>query len=394
MNDLSQRLAHEADQFTRRGGTELELGQVLERAGEIRRGRRMRATLLMAACVLAIAVPTVLVATQRDTTHEPSPAPAPKIDHTAITLDHLKTGAKPKTGWVQGTVWHGPDGQEFTWTNGRASAVATVGTSTLLALDEGNGGMRATLTPPASGAAQSVTSWPMEGGFAVSPHDDVAAFVKPDGTPVLVAEGDTRELGRVPTGAGFTVAAITGTDCTRSNLSGCTVWVNSQGSRPAVWVANADGPTRKVDTGQRQVADVDAHQRTLGIVSVSDTGSCSTAEVIGGGPPLWKTCDHAPLSFSPDAQHVVATAAYRDGAGDSELAVLDSSTGKVRLDLTTAKGAFITQIMWEDDEHLLVAVGERQRNAVLRIGLDGRREYAVAPVTGDPYESPFVLPSH
>lgn len=399
MNDLSQRLAHEADQFTRRGGTELELSQVLERAGEIRRGRRIRATMLMAACVLAVAVPTGLVATHRDTTHEPSPAPAPapKIDHTAIALDHLETGPKPRTGWVQGTVWHGPDGREFTWSGGRATAVATVGTSTLLALADGNG-MRATLTPPASGdQAQTVTSWPMEGGFAVSADGSVAAFVKPDGTPVVVQAAGTRsfELPRVPRGSGFNAVGVAGPDCTlRSEHAGCQVWVARPGQNPESWLSTAAGTVAPVPPPLRIVTAV-ADSWIAGVTRTMNAGSCSAVSSLGHPEtPAWTTCNHALRSFSPDGRHVLATAAYGDGAGDTELAVLDASTGKVRLDLTTARDAFITQMAWEDDGHLLVAVGEGRRHAVLRIGLDGSREYAVAPVTGDPYESPFVLPSH
>jgi hypothetical protein len=391
-DNLTQQLAERAEDFARRGGTELHVDQVLERAGEIRRGRRMRATLLMAACVLAIAVPSVLVAADRDGTHGPSPAPATKVDTGPLTLQGLKAGEEPRTGWVQGTVWHGPDGSEFTWTNGRATAAATVGKATLLALTEGDG-QYAELVPPVSRKAQTATPWPMQGGLAVSPGLTVAAFVKPDGTPVLVREDGQRTLARVPSTEALTAATLLGQGCSRGDLSGCAVLVDSHGREPATWIAYNGGETHRFDTDMRSTSDVDSYSRMAGVTSVSDTGSCSALESIGDRT-LWTTCDHTLLTFSPDAQHLLATSAYRDGAGDNEVAVLDSNTGKPVLDLRTADGVFVTQLVWEDDTHVLANLHQGGEWALVRIGLDGKREYAVPPVAGPDYDgSPFVLPT-
>ena len=75
------------------------------------------------------------------------------------------------------------------------------------------------------------------------------------------------------------------------------------------------------------------------------------------------------------------------------MAILDAATGDVVIDLPTMQDAFITHVAWEDDEHLLAVVGEGTQAAILRIGLDGSREYAVPPTATEPYETPFVLPS-
>jgi hypothetical protein len=393
-DNLTQQLAERAEDFARRGGTELHIDQVLARAGEIKRGRRMRATILMAACVLAIAVPSVLVAANQDGTHEPSPAPATKVDTGPLTLQGLKAGDAPRSGWFQGNVWHGPDGREFELSGGRVLSVVTIGDDTLIATADAQG-QTARLVPPVTRSAQQVQTWPMEGGFARSADGTVAAFVKPDGTPVVVADSGrtTYSTPKIPNGSGFDAVAITGDNCARSGTTDCTVWVNTRGLRPAAWLSYAGGLAQRFDTDLRGVADLSADRHMIGTLSVSDNGSCSALETLGGRF-RWQTCDHTLLSFSPDAQHLLATSAYRDGAGDSEVAVLDSSTGKSLLDLRTADGAFVTQLVWEDDTHVLANLHDGGDWAVVRIGLDGKREYAVPPTPGPDYDgSPFVLPT-
>ena len=82
--DLGTRLDLRADDFDRLGGTELDLQQVLARAGEIKRGRRLRATMVMAACVLAIAVPTLIASVGRGG-DKVQPAPPHQADSSPIT---------------------------------------------------------------------------------------------------------------------------------------------------------------------------------------------------------------------------------------------------------------------------------------------------------------------
>jgi hypothetical protein len=395
-DELARGLEREADQFARRGGTTHELSQVLDRAGEIRRGRRMRATMVMAACVLAIAVPTVLVAVNRDTTHEPTPAPAPKVDSSPITLAGLKTGAEPKTGWVEANVWHGPDGREYTWNLGRVTGVATVGDALLVATS-GPQGQQANLVPPVGDAAQPVTSWPMEGDFAVSPGGRVGAFVKPDGTPMVIQDsgGTADTLPKIPRGSAFDVVAVTGEECQAEGPHTCDVLVTTHGEKPESWVSTSTGHVGAYEQLSNVVAAF-GNKLVAGFTEITDTGSCSVVENVEhveSGSPSWTTCEHRLLSFSPDGKLVLASAAYADGAGDSQLTVLDSATGRVVLDLRTTDSGFLTHMVWEDDSNLLAVMGEGRRAAILRIGLDGSREYAVPPAATDPYESPFVLPS-
>jgi hypothetical protein len=381
--DLTSRLSREADRFFDRGGAPLDLGQVLDRAGEIRRGRRMRASMLMAACVLAIAVPTAMVATRADHV-APTPAAPVKIDRSPLTLAGLQTGSEPRQGYVRDNALH-VDGFDYTLEKERVVGFAKFSAGLLVAVQDGAGDVRARRL----GVAQT---WPMEGDFAVSDGGNVAAFVEPDGTVIAVQDGGSRwfELGKLPEGSGFSAIAVQGENCSgRSEAAGCTVYAASHGEQPRTYAlqphqdAVVAGPARTVDLRGDKVA---------AFASISDSGSCS--EVRQRDSVLWSTCDHRLLSFSPDGKHLLAAAAYADGTGDSELAILDSDTGKTAVDLRTADQGVLTRMVWEDDTHVLATVFEKGRWAVIRIGLDGEREYAVPPVPGNDYDgAPFVLPS-
>jgi hypothetical protein len=396
MNDLNERLAHEADGFFRRGGSTLELDQVLERAGEIRRGRRMRATMLMAACVLAIAVPTVLVAADRDRTTPPSPAGQARVDDSALTLGDLHVGDTPHGAFSWDGTWqldvaaNGLGGLK-----GRVVAAAAMKDGAMVAMARPSGETRAYFVYSQGGTSEK--SWPMANAsrFAVSDGGNVAAFVEPGGTVVAVQDRGDRyaELGNVPQGSGFLAVGVQGEDCSAGSAAGtCQVYVATTGVDPKTYVLQPPAAAKALDPALDRTVDVKS-ERYAGYSSTTDTGSCSavrTADLTS----LWKTCDHRLLSFSPDGTHVLASGAYADGMGDSELAVLDAKTGKVALDLRTATEGVLTQMVWEDDSHVLAVMFQQGRWAVLRIGLDGSREYAVEPVdASDDTQSPFVLPT-
>src|SRR5690606_21313117 len=86
-NELTATLRRQADRYAAAGGTDLGLDQVLSRAGEIRRGRRMRATMVMAAVVVALAVPVGITTLGNDPTKPKTPTPAAAPDGSSISLD-------------------------------------------------------------------------------------------------------------------------------------------------------------------------------------------------------------------------------------------------------------------------------------------------------------------
>jgi hypothetical protein len=396
-SDLTRHLARKADEFDRLGGSALELGQVLDRAGEIRRGRRMRATMVMAAAVLAIAVPTALLVTGNDHVHKPvTPAKEVKVDRSPITLDGLKQGEAPRVGYVEGSSWHANGSTVELTPTGSVRAAVPLGDAYLVETHLGDGNLRATVVPTPPEFVGQETTWPVAGGLALSSGGNVAAFVQPDGTPVVVQDGGrtSYELPKIPRGTGFEAAAVVGEEC-RPNApdSGCAVWVSSSGEQPQTWVVTAEGAVPS-DLSIRTVVLTDEAELVTGITEVEDDlTTCSEVLRLEGGAPLWRVCGHHPVAFSPDGTELLGFA-DGDGLGTTGLAVYDSATGDALLELGTARDAFVPQAIWEDESHLLATVFEKGRWAILRIGLDGNREYAVPPVkdTGD-LVSPFVLPA-
>jgi len=391
-HDLNARLSRQAEQFDRLGGSDLDLGQVLDRAGEIRRGRRMRATMVMAACVLAIAVPTVLVATNGSGDKDLPPAPPSQVDRSALTLDGLKQGEAPQIAYVQSGALH-RDGFTYTSKGERYVGAAELRNGTMVAVRDAGGKLTA--------RALDGDSWPMSGDFAASPGGAMVAFVEPDGTPVVVTSDGNRSarksytLPRIQRGSGFDAVAVNGASCRAGTEPPCTVWVTSHGSSPESWTSTAHDIAQKVQPGFSTVTDVDStNSLVAGIIDVrDDLTTCSAVEPSTKDTPLWSTCDYRLLEFSTDDQRLLATGSVGDGIGDTHLAVLDSRTGKVELDLRTADQVFIGQMVWEDGTHVLATVFEGGQWAIVRIGLDGRREYAVAPVPAEDIDSPFALAS-
>lgn len=383
-NELTRTLEREADRFARTEAAPVSLDGVLARAGEIRRGRRLRATLAMAAVVLAVAVPVGIKVLDDPAAAPRPPVPAGPPDSAPLSLDNLATGKAPKIAYAEGSTLHDPDGGTFDL-GARPSYLARFDGGVLIGADD------RVRVQGVSG--NSTATRPLSGGFAVSPDGHVAAFAQPDGTIVAVQgeNGEFTDLGRI-TGAGTGSLEVAALDagCDRA-LDACTVYVNQRDENSQVWaVSPKTGPS--VD-GRGLLTLVDVNRRDLfaGYTKVTDQGSCSGL-VDPDGSVTWSTCKHRFFSFSPDGKRLVGAGPYGDGAGDGQVAVLDTADGTTGLELSTTTAAVVTQTRWEDDSHLLAVVLQGDRAAVLRIGLDGRREYAVAPVkVTEEFIAPFLL---
>ncbi|MGN6782871.1 MAG: hypothetical protein ACTHJH_15360, partial [Marmoricola sp.] len=237
---------------------------------------------------------------------------------------------------------------------------------------------------------------PTSGGLAGSSSPGRVAFVTPGGDRITVVSDDGRSIRtltgpRVGEGA-LQPAAVTGGACT-TTPPGCVVWLNDLGPTPGVVpVASSAAVDLAMVPRIQTLADVAADGRKAGIVSRTEGGTCSEVQQ-GNGRRLWKTCAARFVSFSPDGARLLGTTAYGDGMGDTQLTVFDASTGGSVMDLHTARDAAITQMAWEDDAHVLAVVVQGQRAGIVRIGVDGRAEYAVPPVPAPDGSSPFVLPA-
>lgn len=421
MNDFLERrgferrleadLLDEADLFEQLGGHDLHLEEVLGRAAGIRRRRRTAGALVAAAAVAALVAPAgVLVAGHHDAAgpgpavHPMAPAstsasPAPTGVQRLADLAAMPVGPAPATGYLDRDVWHAPDGS--TWqppaVSGGVLGVARVGDAFLVDTPSEK------LAEPTAMLVQRdgtvVHHWPMSGGFAVSDDGAVIAFVKPDGTPVVVQDGGRawHELPRIERGTGFQAVAVVGADCKESATSaGCSVFVNSTGQHPESWVSSSHGLVDRASTDITSLTDVRADGTRAGVTSYDEKAmtTCSRVEAPDGSG--WRTCRNQLGSFSPDGSRILARNAIGDGLGDTMLDVLDARSGEPVVRYEVAAGGAITQVRWEDDAHVLAVVFDGRRWAILRVGLDGRAEVAVPPVKvagADPTVSPFQLPA-
>lgn len=384
---LHHDLERDARRFDTLGGRELGLEEVLGRARGIRRRRRATTLAAAAAVVAAIAVPGALLTRTHEHT-APDPARRlPTIER--IGLATLPVGARPATGWLQDRTWHASGGDTVRVPAG-ARAVAALGDGVVAALTDDTGESTAVVVRGDGGLDRL---GPMSGGLATSPKGGVVAFVGPRSVTAVQDGTETTEtsLGGLDRGpdTSYDAVAVSGEDC--RNGHPCAVFVNDVGAHPHVTAAVTATADLAAIPRIRTLTGVSTDGLLAGITKVTDDGTCS--EVQRGGTALWRTCDARLLAFTPDGRHLLGSSAYADGLGDTALKTFDARTGRPGLDLSTEDGATITQMRWEDDEHLLAVVQQDQRWGVLRIGLDRTVEYAVAPVAGssdDP--SPFLLP--
>lgn len=388
-DQLTRALTEKGERFAHQHSGDISMDSVLARAGEIRRGRRMRATMVMAAVVLAIAVPIGITVLGDDTPSRNKPLPSKPVDDSSITIDGLTNGDAPKTGYLSGNEFVDGDGSKtFDDAPGDPVSVARLTDGYLVARQDEEGNLVARFVPDSGEASRT---WPINAGFAVSPKGNVGAFVQPDGTVVAVQDGGSRyfDLAKIPNET-LEVVAAEGENC--SEEVGCTVFVESNDDDPKVWAVSPNGKPTVVGGGLKSLAGV-SDDRFAGIVSITDTGSCSEVQA-ADGKKIWATCDNRFVAFSPNGQRLLATGPYGDSMGDAGLTFLSAETGENELDLSTVQDAVITQMRWEDDEHVLAVVFEKGRWAVLRIDLYGDREYAAPPVQGtDDLMSPYVLPA-
>ena len=168
------------------------------------------------------------------------------------------------------------------------------------------------------------------------------------------------------------------------------------GSESSVVLAAPGEGAREVP-GLLRASGVDqVSGRISGVASRSDDGSCS-AIVDPDGAVAWRTCDYTLLGFSPNGRWVLATGPYRSGFGDTTTAVLDARTGELQAEWRAAnpdESATWISRRWEDDESFVAVLVVGNEVSLVRFDIDGSAEYAADPVTvEDPaIDMPYVLP--
>jgi hypothetical protein len=120
--------------------------------------------------------------------------------------------------------------------------------------------------------------------------------------------------------------------------------------------------------------------QTASLVSLTDTGSCTSVQASSNGTGYWKTCDYQVDAFGPAGRTVLAAAAYRDGYADTYVAVLDNSNGRL---LRKWQGVSVMRAAYEDDDHILLVAEKGSRGAIVRCSIStGDCELATPYVEG------------
>ena len=97
------------------------------------------------------------------------------------------------------------------------------------------------------------------------------------------------------------------------------------------------------------------------------------------GQRRWETCDHRLLELAPDGRHVLGSQGPR-WAGRARVVSIFTAAGELAAQWARPAGATIGDLRWEDSGHVLVVVHEAAGWSLVRLGVDGAVEYAVAPL--------------
>jgi hypothetical protein len=312
---------------------------------------------------------------------------------TVLDVRGLEQGEPPAVAWSERrsgrTVIHGTDGTTTPAPN-RLAEIAPMGSGHVIQT-YGAGGSRTRWI--AADGTPGRREWRTGHGLAVSPLGNVVAFAGRAGKVWTIdQEGDrVFRFNPVPVTGTAHAAAVSGENCKEGEGDpgfGCSIAVN--------------GPRRAFYTTSHGIVDRVPHLRQVstgrgrwlgGITSLSDFGSCSA--LLRSWQVRWRTCENQLSDISPDNRHVLGTPAYADGFGPTALDVLATADGGTVHSFTSARNgrsATYFDEVWEDLEHVLVVTFQADRWAVVRLGVDGSMEYAVAPRRGSmDTRSPFQL---
>lgn len=300
-----------------------------------------------------------------------------------LDVSDLPTGAPPRVAWAETAgrrvTIHSADGLSRTPVPRTTGAFAPMGEGYVIqTYGKGRPRTRWVATDGTPGGREWRTGY----GLAVSPHGGAVAFTtRRGGVRVLQDEG-TRvvRMRRVPARGFASPAVVSNDDCVESSSSnGCSVHVNSA-TKSRSWVTTSHGI---VDRAMFRNTTTGRGRWIGGITKVSDTGSCSRMR--RSWRKSWTTCRNILSDIAPDKRHLLGTPAYADGFGPTSLDVLslrDGSRTRRWVSSRTGESATYFDEIWEDAEHVLVVTFQDREWAVVRLGLDGSMEYAVAPRRG------------
>ena len=396
------RLAHDlhrrADDV---GGHPVSLEDVQRSARGIRRRRRVAGG-VAAVAMVAVAVPATITAITAGGGRSDRPAPIASPSHPVSSTSSTSStaSAKPSVASLttQGSGRSGPPAVDYlsgaTLHRVDGSTVHLPGTYNeltayhggYLATELGDQGFDVVTL---DNTGKEVDRRPGDFRIAVGGNGTTVSWLSTEGErPVLhraIVTGSSDVVDDVPVRSSAASGPIGFVDAEK-------VVYEVPGEAPEVRLSDfADGSDRRLP-GLVGVGGTSPSEPLLsGQLSSEDDGSCWAVRRVTDGHDLWRTCDFSLGRFSPDGRLVVGYSAYRDGAGDGELAVLDAHTGRVlaHWQSTRRSQAFAQKVAWENDDTLLATVFQAGAWSMMRLGADGALTTSLGPERGDLDRSPW-----
>ncbi len=351
----------------------LDLEDVRRSAGRIQRRRRAAVAGGVAAAVAAaILVPTTLLGgSPKSAEPEPVP-PGPTItpgQTVAYDLDAPPLGDAPRVLYERAadSVAIDVDG-EHALPEGTLQVVPYGDGYLALAVRDNTNTFGLSLYQLDAGFAPGEDLGPVGERIALSQDGRRVAWMElaPESPALLVVAEDGQVVQQLP---------LPGVD------SGYPVGFTEDGTVYAV-VAPDGEQTWEVAVGDQR-APVDHLIRLMDASPVSDLVVGSTrfdtkknllrAGVVTGSELLWEKCCYTLEDLSPDGSLVIG---YPDEGIPSyrRLTVLDARSGEKVVEFDGGRLGTVVEAAWEDDGHVLAVVQQDNRQAILRLGLDGTVE--------------------
>lgn len=341
---------------------------VVARAQEIRRSRRRTATKVAAACVTAVglaAAGSVLVRGNDDDATQAPVAP----------LADLRQGAEPGVGYLVGDTFVPASGDPVTSPAFRRAATVTPYDGGVLVAGRVTSRRPYATISQVTGASASRLGCGTP-SFVLGGAGDPAYWLSDScraDDPRRLVEGDTGQLVQGSARAA-TTAVVAFTPVGRVSDG-----VVAYGASSARTVGNAAYVVQADDGASRLVSHVEVPRGATpfgDLVAGLAPGLTDSLVVdTDTGEVQWRLADWSLGRFSPAGRYVVGIRSGAPpplGSGGDRVGVFDAATGHDVMQRALPGLLLDSLPVWEDDDSvLLVAEDRAERQAIIRVGLDG-----------------------
>jgi hypothetical protein len=306
-----------------------------------------------------------------------------------VVLDpaELSAGREPKVAWrdADGVLHAGS--KRISLTGGDVFDVAVLGDRIVTA------GLDGASKPEIQvrDASGSITArYPREDGRLVTNRDHtIVAWVAPGGVVTVLQDGHDQpmDLTHPSRGAQVEAIAVTGHDCFKGPEEvvggGCSVYISvHKDTSSTPMVASSHGFTERVGSTLTELMDASDTGALVGIRNPTSRRLCTRYE---SEKTSYDNCDFLASSFSPDGKRLVAyPPVVTEGVATNQISLREAKTGRNLATVRSPKGTYsIYRAVWEDNTHVLLSIADGEDGwSIVRVGIDGTAETAVAPRTG------------